>query len=84
MTDNRLRTAGEATSALSTYDPTTPLRTAAQRGYPMHHLAQVAPTPDDAERDGTPPTEPPVVRLGVGQQIDPLPESAADAPGWSR
>lgn len=55
MTDTRLATVGDVIAALSAYDPTTPLRVAAQPGYPMeHHLARVVGTPDDAEGDGTP------------------------------
>jgi hypothetical protein len=86
MTDTTgLATVGDAIAALSAYDPTTPLRVATQPGYPMQHLlAQVVCTPDDAEGDGTPPAGPPVVWLGVGEQVGYLPESAADALGWSR
>jgi hypothetical protein len=85
MTDNRLATVGEMIAALSAYDPTTPLAVAVQPGYPMeHHLARVVCTPDDSEGDGTPPAEPPVVWLGVGEQLGHLPAAAADALGWSR
>ncbi|MBB5808867.1 hypothetical protein F4560_008635 [Saccharothrix ecbatanensis] len=85
MTDNRLATVGDVIAALSAYDPTIPVRIAAQPGYPMeHHLARVVCTPDDAEGDGTPPTEPPMVWLGLGEQVGHLPASAADALGWSR
>ncbi|ROP37315.1 hypothetical protein [Saccharothrix texasensis] len=86
MTDTtRLTTVGDAIAALSAYDPNTPLRVAVQPGYPMHHLlARVVCTPDDAEGDGTPPTDPPVVWLALGEQVGHLPESAADALGWSR
>ncbi|MDU0295099.1 hypothetical protein [Saccharothrix longispora] len=84
-TDTRFATVGDVIAALSAYDPTTPLRIAAQPCYPMQHLlARVACTPDDAEGDGTPPTEPPVVWLGTGEQVGHLPEPAADALGWSR
>ncbi|MEV8438805.1 hypothetical protein AB0425_15635 [Actinosynnema sp. NPDC051121] len=79
----RLDIAGDAIAALSAYDPTTPLRVPAQSGYPLQHvLARVACTSDDAEGDGTPPTEPSAVWLGVGERVDTLPES--DALGWSR
>ncbi|WP_033440869.1 hypothetical protein [Saccharothrix sp. NRRL B-16314] len=78
-------TVDDAIAALSAYDPATPLRIATQPGYPMQHLlAQVVRTPDDAEGDGNPPTDPPVVWLGAGEQVGHLPESAADALGWSR
>jgi hypothetical protein len=84
-TNNRLATVGDVIAALSAYDPTTPLRIAAQPGYPMeHHLAQVVCTPDDAEGDGTPHTDPPVVWLGTGDQVSYLPASATNALGWSR
>lgn len=85
MIDSPLATVGDVIDALSGYDPTTPVRIATQPGYPMEHLlAQVVCTPDDAEGDGTPPTEPHVVWLGAGEQVGHLPESAADALGWSR
>jgi hypothetical protein len=85
MPDDQLATVGDVIAALSGYDPTTPLRIAAQPGYPMeHHLARVVSTPDDAEGDGTPPTDPPVVWLGTGEQVGHLPAIAADALGWSR
>lgn len=85
MNDNRLATVGDVIAALSGYDPTTPLRIAAQPGYPMeHHLARVVCTPDDAEGDGTLLTDPPVVWLGLGDQVGHLPELAADALEWSR
>ncbi|MFI9811543.1 hypothetical protein [Saccharothrix variisporea] len=85
MTDIRLSTVGEAIAALSAYDPTTPLRIATQPGYPVQHLlAHVVCTPDDAEGNGTPPTDPPVVWLGAGEQVGRLPDSATDALGWSR
>lgn len=85
MTDIRLATVGDVIAALSTYDPTTPLRIATQPNYPMeHHLARVAYTPDDAEGDGTVRTDPPVVWLGIGEQVGYLPSLAADALGWSR
>ena len=74
MTDTRPATVGDLITALSGYDPTTPLRIAAQPGYPMEH---------DAEADGTPPTDPPVVWLGTGKQVGYLPRIAADALGWS-
>ncbi|MEU4806975.1 hypothetical protein [Actinosynnema sp. NPDC023587] len=85
MSDTRPDTVGELTAALSGYDPATPLRIAARPGYPTeHHLARVVCTPDDTEGDGTPPTGPSVVWLGVGGQVGHFPESAADALGWSR
>jgi hypothetical protein len=41
-------------------------------------------TPDDAEGDGTPRTDPPVVWLGEGEQIGYLPGLASNALGWSQ
>ena len=82
MTDTPLATVGDVIAALSSYDPTTPLRIATQPDYPMEHLlARVACTPDDAEGDGTPPTDPPVVWLGTGEQVGHLPAIAANALG---
>lgn len=85
MKDNRIATVGDLIAALDRHDPAAPVRFAAQPGYPMEHtLGRVVRTPDDAEGDGTPPTDPPVVWLGVGDQVGYLPASAADALGWSR
>lgn len=85
MTDTRLATVGDVIAALSGYDPTTPLRIATQPGHPMaHHLARVVCTPDDAEGDGTPPADPPMVWLGIGEHVGYLPAPAADALGWAR
>jgi hypothetical protein len=85
MTDTRIATVGELIAALDRYDPTTPVRLATQPGYPMEHtLGQVVCTPDDAEGDGTPRTDPPVVWLGEGQQVGNLPGLARNALGWSR
>ena len=84
MTHEHPRTVGDLIAALSGYDPATPLRVAAQPGYPMEHLlARVVCTPDDAESWGVRPTDPPVVWLGTGEQVGYLPEIAADALGWS-
>ncbi|MFI7680976.1 hypothetical protein [Actinophytocola sp. NPDC049390] len=62
MTATRLATVGDVIAVLSGYDPTTPVRIAGQPHHPMeHHLARVVCTPDDAEGDGTPRIDPPVV-----------------------
>ncbi|MGW5054818.1 hypothetical protein [Actinokineospora sp. NPDC004072] len=84
MTYKHPRTVGDLIAALSGYDPATPLRVAAQPGYPMEHLlARVVCTPDDAQSRGIRPTDSPVVWLGIGEQIGHLPAIAADALGWS-
>ncbi|GGS59727.1 hypothetical protein [Actinokineospora fastidiosa] len=84
MTYKHPQTVGDLIAALSGYDPATPLRIAAQPGYPMeHHLARVVRTPDDAQSWGIRPTDPPVAWLGTGEQIGHLPAIAADALGWS-
>ncbi|MDT8916054.1 hypothetical protein [Amycolatopsis sp. PS_44_ISF1] len=84
MTDTRPNTVGDLIAALFGYDPATPLRIAAQPGYPMEHLvARVVHTPDDAESWGIRPTDPPVVWIGTGGQVGYLPAIAADALGWS-
>ncbi|MEV0675903.1 hypothetical protein AB0I60_05195 [Actinosynnema sp. NPDC050436] len=78
------RTVGDLIAALSGYDPATPLRIAARPDEPMEHLlARVVCTPDDAASWGVRPTDPPVVWLGTGEQVDCLPAIAADALGWS-
>ncbi|WP_433270724.1 hypothetical protein ACQPZF_10615 [Actinosynnema sp. CS-041913] len=84
MTNTRLVTVGDAIAALSAYDPTTLLRVATQPGFPMEHfLARVVCSPVDAESDGIPPANLPVVWLGVGERVGSLPESGANALGWS-
>ncbi|KAA2253301.1 hypothetical protein F0L68_33360 [Solihabitans fulvus] len=84
MYGNHIATVGELTAALGRYDPATPVRFATQPHYPLEHtLGQVACTPDDATHNGTPPTDPPVVWLAVGEQVGYLPAPAADALGWS-
>lgn len=85
MTDNRIATVGDLLATLDRYDPATPIRVATQPRYPMEYvLGRVVCTPDDAEGDGTAPTDPPVVWLGVGAQVGYLPETATDSLGWSR
>ncbi|EWC64546.1 hypothetical protein UO65_0153 [Actinokineospora spheciospongiae] len=84
MTDTAAMTVGDLIAALSVHDPAAPVRFATQPGHPMEHvLDRVVCTPDDAESDGTTPTDPPVVWIGVGEQIGYLPASAADALRWS-
>jgi hypothetical protein len=85
MYDQTIATVGELRAALDRYDPATPVRFAQQPGYPLEYtVGRVACTPDDAEGDGTPPTDPPVVWIGEGQQVGSLPAIAADALGWTR
>jgi hypothetical protein len=85
MTDTTIATVGDLIAALHRYDPATPVRLATQPGYPMEHaLGQVVCTPDDAEGDGIPRTDPPVVWLAEGQQVGNLPGLASNALAWSR
>lgn len=87
MNDNRIATVGGLIAALTTYDHTTPVPVRGPRpyrnlGHPMEHtLGRVACTPDNA--DGTPAADPPVLWLGIGEQVGDLPASAAEALGWS-
>lgn len=82
---NRIDTVGELVAALEDYDPDTPVRLASQPGWPFEYsIGAVVHTPDDAEGDGTEPTDDPVVWIGEGQQLGYLPGIAADALGWSR
>jgi len=82
--DNHIATVGELVVALEHYDPNTPVRLATQPGYPLEYtLGRIACTPDDAEHDGTTPTQPAVVWLGAGEQVGYLPALAATALGWS-
>lgn len=84
MTDTDIATVGELIAALHQYDPTTPVRLATQRGYPLENLlSRVACTPDDAEYEGPTRTDPPVVWLGAGEQVGYLPALAANALGWT-
>ncbi len=81
----RIETVGELIAALEGYDPDTPVRLASQPAWPFEHtIGPVVATPDDAEGDGTEPTDDPVVWIGEGPQIGYLPGIAADALGWSR
>lgn len=82
---NTIATVGELLAALNRYDPATPIRLAQQPGYPLEYtLGRVACTPEDAEGDGTAPTDPPVVWIGDGEHVGQLSARAAEALGWSR
>jgi hypothetical protein len=84
MNSNTIATVGDLIAALDHYDRAIPIRFATQPDYPMEHtLGRVVCTPDDAHGDGIPPTDPPVVWLGIGEQVGYLPAPAADALGWS-
>ncbi|MGH3533991.1 MAG: hypothetical protein ACRDQG_04660 [Pseudonocardiaceae bacterium] len=77
-------TVGELIAALGDYDPDTPIRWAAQPGWPFEYtIGAVVCTPADAEGDGTAPTDQPVVWLAQGRQVDYLPPGARTALGWS-
>jgi hypothetical protein len=85
VNDQHIATVGELIAALHRYDPATPIRFATQPGYPLEHtLGQVVCTPDDAESDGTPRTQPPVVWLSEGEQVGYLPGPVRNALGWSQ
>ncbi|MFI6098197.1 hypothetical protein ACIA8G_21765 [Lentzea sp. NPDC051213] len=77
-------TVGDLLDALTEYDPATPLRWAAQPNHPFEYtVGKVVCTPQDAEGDGTERTEEPVVWLGEGTQVGPLPDLATNALEWS-
>lgn len=79
-----IETVGDLITALENYDPDTPIRWASQPRWPFEYtLGQVAMTPDDAEGDGTEPTDDPVVWIGEGHQVGYLPGIAVNALGWS-
>jgi len=80
MYGNHIATVGELIALLDDYDPATPVRCATQPGHPFEHtLENVVRTPHDTHGDRTPP----VVWLGIGEQVGYLPAPAADALGWS-
>ena len=84
MITGPIETVGDLLTALEDYDPDTPIRWASQPHWPFEYtLGQIAVTPNDAEGDGTEPTDEPVVWIGEGHQVGYLPGIAANALGWS-
>ncbi|MBB5157441.1 hypothetical protein [Saccharopolyspora phatthalungensis] len=80
-----IETVGDLLAALKDHDSETPIRWAAQPGRPFEYtIGAVVQTPANTDRDGTPPTQEPVVWLGEGEQVGYLSDSAADALGWQR
>ncbi|WP_424187642.1 hypothetical protein ACOBQX_07550 [Actinokineospora sp. G85] len=84
MTDTRLTTVGELIAALTDYDPATPVRIATESAEVMDHtIGRVVCTSGDPDSDCVLPNDTPVVRIGTGGAHCCLPDSAADALGWS-
>ena len=84
MLHGPIETVGDLIAALEDYDPATPVRWASQPRWPFEYtLGRIVMTPDDAEGDGTEPTDEPVVWIGEGQQVGYLPGIAANALGWA-
>lgn len=84
MNDNHIATVGDLIAALTDYDPATPVRIATESAEFMDHtIGLVVRTPGDPDNDCTLPNDAPVVRIGTGEAYCCLPDSAADALGWS-
>lgn len=84
MNDNTIATVGELIAALSDYDPATPVRIATESAaFTDHTIGRVVRTPGDPGDDCALPNDEPVVRIGMGAAYCCLPDSAADALGWS-
>jgi hypothetical protein len=84
VNDNTIATVGDLIAALSDYDPATPVRIATESAEFMDHtIGRVVRTPGDPDDDCTLPNDEPVVRIGTGAADCCLPDSAADALGWS-
>jgi hypothetical protein len=84
VNDNHIATVGDLIAALTDYDPATPVRIATESAEFMDHtIGLVVRTPGDPDNDCTLPNDAPVVRIGTGEAYCCLPDSAADALGWS-
>lgn len=82
---SEITTVGELIAALEDYDDDTPVRFAQQPAWPFEYtIGRVTCTPEDADGDGTEPTDEAVVWLGEGHQVGYLPSSVSSALGWSR
>jgi hypothetical protein len=81
----QIETVGDLITALERYDLDIPVRLASQPRWPFEYtVGGVALTPDDADHNGTTPTDEPVVWIGEGRQVGYLPGVAANALGWSQ
>jgi hypothetical protein len=90
MTDTTIATVGELIAALAAYDPAAPVRLATESAEFMDHtIGRVVCTPGDTDTDTDTdsdcalPNDAPVVRISTGDSYCCLPDSAADALGWS-
>jgi hypothetical protein len=84
VNDNRIATVGDLIAALTDYDPATPVRIATESAEFMDHtIGLVVRTPGDPDSDCALPNDAPVVRIGTGEAYCCLPDSAADALGWT-
>jgi hypothetical protein len=84
MNDNHIATVGDLIAALTDYDPATPVRIATESAEFMDHtIGRVVCAPGDPDSDCALPNDVPVVRIGTGEAYCCLPDSAADALGWS-
>jgi hypothetical protein len=84
MNDNNIATVGDLIAALTHHDPATPVRIATESAEFMDHtIGLVVRTPGDPDSDCALPNDKPVVRIGTGAAYCCLPDSAADALGWS-
>jgi hypothetical protein len=84
MSETTIATVGELIAALTAYDPATPVRIAADSAaFIDHTIGGVVCTPAESDSDCVLPNDVPVVRISTGQEYCCLPDSAADALGWS-
>jgi hypothetical protein len=86
MTDTTIATVGDLITALTAYDPATPVRLATESAEFMDlTIGRVVCTlgDTDTDTDCALPNDAPVVRISTGDSYCCLPDSAADALGWS-
>ncbi|GLY68736.1 hypothetical protein [Amycolatopsis taiwanensis] len=84
MNDDRIATVGELIAALTDYDPATPVRIATESAAFMDHtIGHVVCSPGDPDSGCVLLNDAPVVRIGAGEAYCCLPDSAANALGWS-
>jgi hypothetical protein len=84
MTDTTIATVGDLIAALTTHDPTAPVRLATDSGaeYMDLTIGHVVRTPADNDSDCVLPNDTPVVRISTGDTSCCLTDSATDALGW--